>query len=276
MTDADQLRYSVLMSVYRNDRPDWLSVAIESMLEQSVQPSQIVLVIDGPIDKHLKAVVSDYAEDDDRFDVLQLDTNQGLPAALNAGFEQCHEEIVVRMDADDYSMPGRCNAELNLLQTEDLDFVGTNVDEFYDDINTTVSRVVLPETAEQIRTQARRRNPMRHPSMVIRAEALKSVGGYDEALLNGQDYDLVVRLLLAGYKCANVQEPLVKMRISPDFYRRRGGIAYFSRMKALKEKLYRIGFYSRSDYVLGVTTHFVSCLIPDRLREILYKRALRS
>lgn len=270
------IRYSVLMSVYSGDKPRWVSVAINSMLNQTLPVSEFVVVIDGPISLELTKVLDDFTREDSRFVVVPLNVNRGLPNALNVGLKECSNEIVVRMDADDYSDPARCEKQIHALISENLDFVGTNVDEFSSDDLTPIAHVVLPESNEDILKMAKRRMPMRHPSLVFRKKILENVGGYDNTLLKAQDYDLVVRLLVAGFKCKNIQEPLVKMRVSPDFYKRRGGLKYFKKIQLVKKKLYQIGFYSKTDYAIGTSVHFVSCILPNAFRGFLYNKLLRN
>ena len=268
--------YSVLMSVYAKDNPVWLKVAIDSMMKQTMQPNQFVIVIDGPVEKTLNDILTDYESADDRFLILRLSENQGLSHALNLGLNYCLGTYIARMDADDYSVPQRCEVQLDAIINEGLDFVGCNVDEFIDIPDNVVSRVELPEFRSEMVAMAKRRCPVRHPALMLSKKAIHTIGGYDESLINGQDYDLVVRLLMRGFNCKNIQKPLVKMRVSPDFYKRRGGLAYYKKIKRVKSKLYRLGFYSKKDYVIGLVAHGISCVIPNCLREQLYKHVLRS
>ena len=94
--------YSVLMSTYAADEASWLLAALESMAAQTVSPSEIVLVIDGPVSDDLLSVMDTF---DNRYPNLlvrvPLEKNGGLGPALNAGLEHCAYEVIVRMDADD-------------------------------------------------------------------------------------------------------------------------------------------------------------------------------
>ena len=95
--------YSVLISTYKNDNPEWLKVAVDSMLNQTVKASEIVIVEDGPLTKELNAVINSYEkEHKGLFKIVKLKKNVGLGPALKRGIEECSNEFIARMDSDDY------------------------------------------------------------------------------------------------------------------------------------------------------------------------------
>ena len=101
--------YSVLMSVYAKERPEFLRLSTESMLAQTVKTNNFVLVCDGPLTPELDAIVAELQQKHgDLFHVIRLETNQGLAHALNRGLRECKNELVARMDSDDIAVPDRC------------------------------------------------------------------------------------------------------------------------------------------------------------------------
>ena len=128
--------YSVLMSVYHKEKAEYLEIAIESMLNQTVPPEQFVIVEDGPLTDELEQVVLKYEiEKPDLFTVVRLDKNRGLGLALDEGMKYCRNELIARMDSDDISLPERCEKELAVFKTyPDMDIISGAINEFKDSI----------------------------------------------------------------------------------------------------------------------------------------------
>ena len=103
------MQFSVLMSVYYKDNPVWLKQAVDSVLNNTIKPNQIVVVIDGQIPNELEQVITEYKES---LDILRLEKNSGLGAALQQGLLKCKYPLVARMDSDDISLPGRFEKQL--------------------------------------------------------------------------------------------------------------------------------------------------------------------
>ena len=102
------MMFSVLLSVYKKEDAGWLAKALESILDQSVFPSEVVLVEDGPLTAELSEVISDYVlkikNRGIRFQSVKLEKNEGLGIALQKGLEACSHPLVARMDGDDIAM----------------------------------------------------------------------------------------------------------------------------------------------------------------------------
>lgn len=266
--------YSVLMSCYAKDRPGWLSLALESMAGQTLRPTEVVLVFDGPLTEGLVAVV-------DAFDAahpgllvrVPLERNVGLGPALNAGLLRCSCEVVARMDADDFSRPARLERQLAKL-AEGYDMVGCNATEFSGDIDSPNSERVMPETHDEIIRFAKRRAPFVHPAFVVRRSSLEAVGGY-RSVPYAEDFDLFIRLLRAGFRGYNLQEPLVAVRVDDDVYRRRGGLGYARDMLSFNALELREGWFSPAEFLVRSAANVGVALIPNGARDLVYKRLLR-
>src|SRR5699024_9824722 len=145
-------KYSVLMSLYYQENPEWFVQSMESMVNQTILPDQIVVVLDGPVGDELTEKVNYYEETySDIVDILALPQNIGLGKALDKGLEICRNDLVARMDTDDISLPERCEKELSFFENdESLALIGTNIDEFYDTPDNIVSSRVVPSSNEEI------------------------------------------------------------------------------------------------------------------------------
>lgn len=270
-------KYSVLMSVYYKENPKWLDLSIKSMMEQTIKPSEFVLVEDGKLTEELYTVVEKYKKEyKDIFNIVKIPENGGLGPALKRGVEECNYEFIARMDSDDYSMPTRIEKQfLQFDKDEELGLVGTNVKEFIDTIDNVICSVVLPEKHKDILKFSKRRCPFRHPSLLYKKSEVMKAGNYREFYLC-EDYDLYVRMLRNGCKCYNIQETLVYMRIGEDFYKRRGGWKYMKSILKFKNEQLKVGYFTFSDYIKSTIPHIIVCLMPNFMRDWIYRNLLRK
>lgn len=267
--------YSVLMSVYKKEKPEFLKESINSILNQTRKTNDFCLVCDGPLTEALYKIVNDYtASYPDIFHVVYLDKNLGLGKALNIGIRECRNSVIARMDSDDIAFADRCERQLKFIQ-KGYDVISGTVIEFEDDITNQISQRKLPENDEQIKKFARKRNPFNHPCVMYKKEAVEAAGGYLHCLWF-EDYYLWARMIMKGAKCYNLQSPILYMRAGDDMYQRRGGTAYLKAMINFKWKLRKMGFYSWIDFLYSVAGHFMVCIMPNSLRSRVYKRFLRK
>ena len=151
------MNYSVLMSVYIKEKPEYLTLSIESMLHQTCPPDEFILVKDGPLSDELNQVIDSFAKNNPIFKVISLETNQGLGLALACGINQANNELIARMDSDDYSVPDRCEKQLMAFASnKELDVVGSYEAEFIGSIDNVVSVHKVPENHDEIVKAMRR------------------------------------------------------------------------------------------------------------------------
>lgn len=269
-------KYSVLMSVYKKDRPDYLISAIESMLKQTIPPEQYVIVVDGPISEELQKVVERYRENEGLFTVLELEENGGLANALNHGLEVCRNELVARMDADDISLPERCERELEYFDANpELVICGCNIDEFYGSPDNVKTSRIVPSTYEEIKKFMRRRQAFNHPTVMYKRSLVMKCGGYLR-LKRKEDFDLFSRMLSKGYYAENVGESLYLYRVNEDSYKRRKSWTNLkSALCVYKRHLKRKGC-SFWDWCIISGGEIVFCLLPLRIMMLLSNKLLRK
>ena len=274
----NEFPYSFLLSIYAKEKPEYLSVAIDSMLDQTVAPDEIVMVKDGPLTPELEEVLAAYVEaNPGLFKFVCLTENKGLGYALSKGILACANELIARMDTDDYSVPNRIERQLVEFRKDPaLDMLGTQVYEFIESPDKPISVSNLPTEPESIKTYSKRRNPFRHTPMMFRKSCVLSVGNYSSEYLFFEDWDLFNRMLAHGCKGRNLDDPLVSVRVSPDFFGRRGGVSYLKHIWKFKSEQLRCGYFSPMDFCVSFVPHALVCLMPNALRSFVYTKMLRK
>ncbi|MBP3579688.1 MAG: glycosyltransferase, partial [Clostridia bacterium] len=125
------MQFSVSMCVYGKDNPEWFDSAVQSVLNQTVTPSEIVLVVDGPVPDELDEIIKKY-ESDEKFKVIRFAENKGHGDARRASVDACTNELIALMDADDVCLPERFEKQLAVFDKTDADIVGGDIAEFID------------------------------------------------------------------------------------------------------------------------------------------------
>lgn len=216
------VNYSVLMTIYEKDNPSYVRASIESMLSQTIKTNDFVIVCDGPIPEQLSTILFQYEEKYPHlFNIVKLESNVGLGAALRTGLDYCKNEFVARMDDDDLSRPNRCEIELRAFSSDtDLDICGSYVSEFENDITNPIRIKSVPINHAEIVKFSKRRNPFNHSSVMFKKSRIMEVGNYSNMRTN-QDVELWVRALNCGLKGMNIDFPLVDFRFDSNTYKRR-------------------------------------------------------
>lgn len=265
-------KFSVLLSVYFREKPEYLDLALKSIHEQTLKPDEIVLVKDGLLTKELEVIIQKYVD----VRVVTLAQNVGLGKALNEGLKSCSYEIVARMDTDDIAKCDRFEKQMAIIDNNpDVDVVSAWVNEFEGTIFNVLSTRKLPEKHEMIYDFAKSRNPINHPVVMFKKKAVLAAGGYQHFPLF-EDYYLWVRMLMNGAKFYNIQEGLLFFRFSSDMFKRRGGWKYALDEYRFQNTIRKIGFISFPKFIKNVMFRFGIRIAPNILRIQIYKLLLRK
>ena len=269
-------QFSVSMCVYEKDNPAWFRQAVDSILDQTVKPSEVVLVVDGPIPEELNQAVLTYARNPD-FRVIRLPENTGHGNARRTGLKNCTYELVALMDADDISAPDRFEKQLALFADHpELAVVGGNITEFIDTPDNVVGARMVETTDAAIKEDMRRRCPMNQVTVIFRKSAVEQAGGFIDWFCE-EDYYLWLRLFLEGAAFANIPESLVNVRIGKDMYQRRGGWKYFSSEARLQKYMLNMQIIDFGTCFINITKRFiVQVLLPNRIRGWVFQKFARK
>lgn len=268
--------YSVLMSVYYKEKPEFLRESVLSIINQTAPTNDFVLVCDGELTRDLNEVIDEIQHSaKDIFNVIRLPKNVGLGRALNEGIKHCKNELVARMDSDDISYPDRCEKQLEVFKKINADIVSGAVEEFNDSPSDTYAKRILPETHENIVEFAKKRNPFNHPCVMYRKSAVQNAGGYQDFYLL-EDYYLWIRMLINGSTGYNLQEPILWMRAGNGMYKRRSGLKYAKSQIALLKFMKEKKFIDELQYLKSAVIRVGLSAAPNFLRKFIYNIFLRK
>lgn len=268
-------KFSVLISVYAREQGDYLEAALRSVLEQTVPPTEIVLVKDGPLTPELDTVIAHFCERYTTLKIVKLARNMGLGNALNAGLSACTYDLVARMDSDDLSLPGRFENQLRVFDEHpDVSVVGGWISEFDNNPKDVISYRKLPQTDKELKRICQLRNPFNHMTVMFYKRDVLDAGGYQHFYLF-EDYWLWMRMIKNGVNFYNVQDVLVNVRGGTAMAARRGGWKYVKSEIRFQKQIWQMGLINLHVFLRNVCIRFSIRMIPNGLRSLIYKKVLR-
>jgi glycosyltransferase involved in cell wall biosynthesis len=265
------MNFSVLISVYAKERPEYLQAALESIWNtQSLRPTEIVLVKDGILTPELNEVIDQF-HSNVPMSICKLDHHMGLGYALAKGLTFCSNELVARMDSDDISCSDRFEKQIILMSEHpEIGILGTNIAEFHNDVKEVHSFRRLPSNFLEIKRFAKKRNPLNHMTVVFRKSLVMGAGNY-QPFFGYEDYYLWIRMLINGTVMRNIPEELVFARVGNKMFERRQGNRFFKQELRLQKELLRIDFLSQWEYLRNIALRAFPRLFPVWGIKIVYK-----
>ena len=234
-------KVGVILPVYKNDKVDYLSKAVESVLYQTYREFHLYVGIDGPVGDDLQCTL-DVLGRQEKISIIRFPNNRGLACTLNDLLDICFKEgyeYIARMDADDISMIDRFDKQLKYLQMHpDVDVVGGSIDEIDKEGRKRGKVIVYPETSPECREFFSKRNPHAHPAVMFRKSFFDKLGGkkYRPEYRQNQDTMLWYDGMIAGTQHANIPDVVLNFRMTDAmFKKRRNGWAFAK--KQFKDRL---------------------------------------
>ena len=270
-------KYSVLMSLYYKEKPEFLKQAIRSMIDQTIKPDEIVIVYDGKLTPELYQTMDEFINKfPGLFTIIKNKKNMGLGLSLNRGLEVCRNEFIARMDTDDISLLDRCEKQLNLFKkNSNLDICSGYIDEFIGEPGNIVSTRCVPKNNEEIYEYIKKRCPINHVAAMFKKKSVINAGGYLDCFWN-EDYYLWIRMYEKKAIFANIDNPLVLVRIGKEMYQRRGGKKYFKSEIFLQNYMLKKKIINYHTYILNIIKRFiVQILLPSKIRGIVFRKYAR-
>lgn len=271
------MKFSVLMPVYIRENPEYLNKSLESILvNQSILPDEVVIVKDGPVTIEIERVLNFYCMVFPNIvHCFQLDKNMGMGYAMNFGLKKCKFDWVFRMDSDDISRPNRFAKQIQIIESNNYDVIGSSICEFNEHIGDINQLRVLPSLHKDIVHMMKYRNPINHMTVAFNRNMALNAGGY-WSLRALEDYNLWYELYKNSARFFNIQEVLVDARIGNNMLNRRTGFNYFLFEFKLLKKFRKDKFISTVQFLVFISLKLIVRLIPVYLLVKVYHLFLRT
>lgn len=268
-------KFSVLMSIYAKEKSEYARACFESLENQSVKADEWVIVEDGPLTEEMYSLLDEY---ETKYPALikrvPLKENRGLGLALREGIINCRYDLIARMDTDDICRSDRFEKQLSEFENDpQLDICGSHILEFDGDVKNILARRCVPLDDAAIKKYQKRRDGLNHVTVMFKKAAVLRAGNYELCPFM-EDTLLWAKMFRAGAKAKNIDDYLVYVRIGADFFKRRGGIAYFKKYKDGRKKVYQTGYISWWDYIYTLMVQFVVAVMPNKIRGWVFTKLL--
>lgn len=238
---TDSPAITVLMSCFNEER--WLSESIESILNQTFQDFEFIIIDDGSTDQTLK-IAESFADKDSRIRIISKE-NSGLADSLNRGIAKAKGEWIARMDADDISEKTRLQEQYDaVLKDPEIVFLGTGLIQIHENGEEIAGHTYPSGHDQLVQNLLNFHKFPPHSSAFIKTEALKSVGGYRSRMKRAQDKDLWLRISETG-RLSCLQNRLVKIRQHPSQVSNKDQgkwQIYYSRMAMVSYHIRKAGY----------------------------------
>lgn len=277
------LKFSVIMSIYKSDKPELVRVALDSLLQQTLLPNEIVIVGDGPVPVELEKEIDNLklTIDNEKLPIevsyLPQEKNGGLGEAMRIAAEAAKYDYLARMDSDDICLPDRFEKQMKCFEEDpELSLVGGMITEFDGEPENIIAKRILPLEDGEIKRMMRGRCAVNHVTVIFKKADLMKSGNYQPFFLQ-EDHYLWARMMEHGCKFKNIPDVVVNVRSGKDQIARRGGLKFYKSVVRVFWYMYKHGLISFGYFLYICTIRgIVQVLMPNKLRTWVYLHLLRK
>lgn len=203
---------SIIMSTYKEEE-SLLRESIESILNQTYKDFEFIIILDYPDNNLHKKIIEEYSKKDQRIRFFINEKNLGLTDSLNRGLSLAKGEYIARMDADDISLPNRLEKQIEYLNKYSYDLIGGITQMIDEEGNSIYSIQKVPTDFNKIKKALRYGQCIAHPTWLGKKEVFDCLNGYRNIPLC-EDFDFTLRAVLNGFKISNLNETVLKYRMT--------------------------------------------------------------
>lgn len=266
--------FTVVMSVYKNDNPNYLKSAINSLIEQTLPPTELIIISDGPLTIELNEVINSYSHFG-FIKLIKLCKNVGLALSRKEAIKKAKFNIIAVMDSDDICVSDRFEKQIELIDPNSEIVVSGWIEEF-DKLPGDIGKVrKTPTNYENIVSYGKWRNPINHVTLMFTKKAYEKVGGYS-SLRHSEDWDLISRMLVHDVKVIGIPKVVVHVRAGDEMIERRRNIQQFKGEIKLFFKMYKIGYLNIFYFSANILVRVVLRVLPTFITRFTYKNLLRK
>tara|TARA_B100000768_G_scaffold155656_1_gene152836 strand:+ start:4648 stop:5466 length:819 start_codon:yes stop_codon:yes gene_type:complete len=267
-------KFSVVMPLYFNENPMFFKEAVESLLNQTLIPDELIIVVDGPVGEKLQTEL-DIFSDNKKIKIIWLEENHGIGFARKKGIEKASHNILAVMDSDDISIKKRFELQLPFIVKENFEVVGGLIEEFDKEIGDTGLIRKLPILCKDIYKYGKWRMPVNNVTLMFTKDVYDKAGGYPE-LRSGEDWHLVAKWLANGAKFYNLNSVIVNVRGGPEMIKRRKTFNFQYHQLKVFPFMYKLKYIGIFHLFMNIFIRLILMVMPTLVTKYLYKFFLRS
>lgn len=269
-----KLDFSVVLSVYESDNAEFFNLAIRSILDQTRQPSEIIVVIDGPVSKEIRKILNVYKRNS-LFKIIELSKNIGLALSRRKAISLCSNDVIAVMDSDDISVNDRFEKQIHLIESGEAEVIGGWIKEFQNTPNDGKKIRKTPTKYSEIKSFGKWRNPINHVTLMFTKNAYIFSGGYS-SIRHSEDWDMISRMIVKGISVMALPKVLVHVRAGNDFIRRRRDINQFKGEIKLFIRMYKIKYLNFFQLIVNISIRVFLRVLPVGVTKFIYYKFLRT
>ena len=269
----DQIKFSVIIPVYFGDKASFFRKAINSIINQTLPPDEVIISIDGPISEDLREEIKDIKANK-IFSILDQKINKGVGVARKEAIKIAKYDVIALMDSDDISLESRFEKQLKIISEAKAEVVGSWIEEFENIPNDLGSIRKLPTTHDEIYEFGKFRMPVNNVTLMFTKKAYVRVGGYSEQR-NSEDWNLIARMLAKGIIFHNIPEVLVYARAGESMVTRRRSYSHFINELKVFPEMYSLKYINLFHLIANILIRVLLRVLPQKLTSLTYRKILR-
>jgi glycosyltransferase involved in cell wall biosynthesis len=274
--NMENFKFTLILSVYKNDNFHYFKDAVESCLNQTCLPDQFIIIVDGPIDQIFIDQINHYKLAYVFIESIYLNENMGRGFAKNYAIERAKNEFIAIMDSDDLCVPNRFELQAEFLKRNpDVDIVGSYIEEFKNSVGDLNAIRKVKLSHHDILMAGKYRQSMNHVTLMFRKKVYTAIDGYSTYRYT-EDFHFLTKLLIYGARFANIPKVLVIVRVAPNQFLKRTGYKYFKEEVSVFRLMYEKNFIGIGGYIFNFFVRVIFRFSPPSLLNLFYKYYLRN
>tara|TARA_B100000029_G_C17567426_1_gene955519 strand:- start:745 stop:1581 length:837 start_codon:yes stop_codon:yes gene_type:complete len=267
-------KFSAILPIYKKVDFKIFKKSLESIVNQSLLPNELLIIFDGPIKASIKIFLKKKIKKYKFIKIINFPTNNGLGYILQRAVKLCKYEYIARCDSDDISKLNRFKIQMDfLVKNKKIDVLGSNIIEL--EKNKFFSLKKVSKNDSQIKKIINFKNPINHSSVIFRKSTIMKCGNYENVNFF-EDYYLWFKVYRSNGVFCNLENILVMMKVDDDFFRRRSGFKYYKMYFNFLKKLKINGYIGSSLFLINCILRFFIVLLPIKFMKKFYKTFLRK